>query len=343
MNTKNKTLNENQNQAEISNYLEEILNYEKNRYVRKGYGLFFAILICLSWFFILPKTAKYWWPKEIENEGRFYAVVLYANHEFWFIFCNFVMWVVYKLESPFFERYKVHDKEWPWKKNLEEWHKLIKETIFYLFINHVIFLPLFLIPYYYKNEAISRIDYQTLPGSFEVIIQTVFFMIVEDASFYWFHRFLHMDFIYPYIHKLHHKYVNTVSIGSEFAHPVEFVLGNVVTTSLGAIILGKRTHMFTYIMWMILRIAETTDGHCGYEFSWSPFRLLPMSAGSEFHNYHHLAFKGNYASFFTYWDRICNTVHQRYLEFVEKKKEIYKKKELEQNSQKKKENHNKIQ
>lgn len=322
-------------QVDNINSIEEILNYEKNRYVKKGYGLISAILICFSWFFIVPQTAKFWWPKEIKNEGKFYAVSVYANHEFWFIFCNIIMWIIYKLESPFFERYKVHDKEWPWKRNLSEWQKTIKETILYLFVNHMFFLPLMLLPSYIKNESFARVDFESLPGHLEVIAHTVFFMIVEDTSFYWGHRFLHMDFIYPYIHKIHHKYVNTVSISSEFAHPIEFMFTNLLTTGLGMVLLGKRTHLFTYLMWVVLRIAETTDGHCGYEFSWSPFRLLPMSAGSEYHNYHHLAFKGNYGSFFTVWDRVCNTVHHRYLEFIEKKKEIYKKIEIEESKNKK--------
>ena len=35
-----------------------------------------------------------------------------------------------------------------------------------------------------------------------------------------------------------------------------------------------------------MRVMETVDGHCGYEFSWSPYRLLPFSGSSEYHNFH---------------------------------------------------------
>ncbi len=335
MKTSNKTVSEDERiinsqiQTDRSTSLEEILNYEKNRYIRKGYGLIFAIIACLTWFFIIPNLSIYFWPKKIENEGMFYFITCYVNHEFWFIFTNIIMCIIYKLDHPFFERYKVHDKAWPWKKNLEEWHKTLKETIIMIFINHVIILPFVLLPNYISNESISRTDYNSLPSCLEVLLHTIFFMIVEDSSFYWIHRLLHMDFIYPHIHKVHHKFVNTVSIGAEYAHPIEYVFGNVLPTSLGALLLGKKAHLFTYLMWITLRIAETTDGHCGYELSWSPFRLLPMSAGSEFHNYHHLAFKGNYGSFFTIWDNLCNTVHDRYLIFIEKKKELYNKIQLE--------------
>lgn len=305
--------------------VEEILDYEKKRYVKKGFGLFFATFFTLTWFFIIPKLAKHLWPKKIENEGSFFFFSTYILHESIFIFNNFVMWIIYKLEWSFFERYKIHDKPWPWKEDPEKWNKLIKETITVLFVNQVIILPLLNIPYYIKNECPFRLEIDTLPSIFEVIWQTVFFMLVEDFSFYWSHRFLHWDKIYPHIHKLHHKHINTVSVASEFAHPVEFIFGNVLTSNLGPLLLGKKIHLYTYLMWMILRISETTDGHCGYEFSWSPYRLLPMSGSSEFHNYHHLNFKGNYGSFFTYLDRIFGTVNTKYHEFVEKKQEYVRK------------------
>lgn len=309
--------------ADIS--MEEILDYEKIRYERKGYGLVTAILVTLSWFLLVPRLAVHLWPHKIENEGVFFFLTSYVTHEGIFIMANMVLWIIYKLEWTFFERYKVHDKDWPWKEDLGKWNKLIKETVLLLFVNHVLILPLVTIGYYIKNESPFRMDFESLPSCFEVIWQTVFFMLCDDFSFYWSHRFLHWDRIYPYIHKIHHKYVNTVSIASEYAHPLEFIFGNVLTANLGPFLLGKRVHFFTALMWIVLRIAETTDGHCGYEFSWSPYRLLPMSGSSEYHNYHHISFKGNYASFFTYLDRVFGTVNVRYQEFVMKKKELAEK------------------
>jgi sterol desaturase/sphingolipid hydroxylase (fatty acid hydroxylase superfamily) len=305
--------------------IEEVLDYEKKRYVKKGYGIVFAILFTLSWFFGVPQIAKFIWPTKIENEGSFVFFSSYILHEFVFILNNFVMWAIYKLEWSFFERYKIHDKPWPWKEDPEKWNKLILETITLLFVNQVIILPLLLIPHYITNQSPYRCDLDSLPSVFEVIWQTVFFMLVDDFSFYWSHRFLHWDKIYPYIHKIHHKHINSVSVASEYAHPIEFIFGNLLTSNLGPIILGRKTHLFTYLMWVVLRISETTDGHCGYEFSWSPYRLLPMSGSSEFHNYHHLSFKGNYSSFFTYLDRVFGTVNVKYHEFVEKKKEYERK------------------
>lgn len=323
---------------EISKFnLEETLNYEKNRYKRKGYGLIFSIFIYLSWFFILPRLIKEIYPKKIDNEGKTLFLLSYLIHEFTFIFSNFVMWIIYKLEWDFFERYKVHDKEWPWKNPNEskKWKKLLKDTIILISINHLIILPLSGLYYYISNASPINMNYSDIPNNpLEIILQTFFFMLVEDFTFYWVHRILHLEIFYGKLHKMHHEYTNTISIASEYSHPIDFILGSIIPSSLGVLILGKKVHLVTYMMWLVMRIAETVDGHSGYEFSWSPFRLVPFSGGSEFHNFHHLNFKGNYGSFFTFWDRICNTVNKKYFSFLSKKSELYNKEYYNEKSKK---------
>lgn len=75
-------------------------------------------------------------------------------------------------------------------------------------------------------------------------------MLCEDFSFYWAHRLLHtFPFLYKKVHKIHHEFVNSVSISASYAHPVEYVLGNSVPTALGFMILGNKCHFITYLIW----------------------------------------------------------------------------------------------
>ena len=71
---------------------------------------------------------------------------------------------------------------------------------------------------------------------------------------------------------------------------------------------------------LTIRVFETIDGHCGYEFSWSPYRLLPMSGSAEYHNFHHSHNSGGFASFFTYWDTICGTNKDYFIHKSKKEK-----------------------
>lgn len=91
--------------------------------------------------------------------------------------------------------------------------------------------------------------------------------------------------------------------------------------AMGMKLLGNRVHFFTALMWTTIRIFETIDGHSGYEFSWSPYRLLPLSGSAKYHDFHHTNNIGNYGSFFTFWDTIMNTNKVYYKHLAKKEQE----------------------
>ena len=117
------------------------------------------------------------------------------------------------------------------------------------------------------------------------------------------------------MHKIHHKYNPTLFCAAAFAHPLELTFGNILPSGVGVILLGKRMHMTTVIGWFMARGYESNEGHCGYEFSWSPFRFVPFATGYGYHAYHHLTSVGNYSSFFSIWDTIfgTNSSYEKYL------------------------------
>jgi len=167
---------------------------------------------------------------------------------------------------------------------------------------------------------------EDLPDTVTLAGSIFFFMLCEDFCFYWTHRALHSKALYAAIHKMHHTHQTTVGIAAEYAHPVEFVLGNMLPTSVGPMILGPRAHMLTIFAWYTVRFGETLDGHCGYEFSWSPYRLIPFSGSAEYHDFHHSVNIGNYGSFFCIWDTVfgTNKVFYKHLEEREKEKALKK-------------------
>ena len=113
---------------------------------------------------------------------------------------------------------------------------------------------------------------------------------------------LHKPFFYTSIHKIHHEHKVSTSIAMMHAHPLEYVFGNVGPATLGVVILGKRMHLSSYMAWNFVRLCNSLDGHCGYDFTWVPFRLLPFKLDGQEHPYHHSENIGSYGSFLSVWD-----------------------------------------
>ena len=118
----------------------------------------------------------------------------------------------------------------------------------------------------------------------------------------------------------------SIGIASEYTHPVEYALGNLLPAAIGPILLGPKMHLVSVFAWYAVRVGESLDGHCGYEFSWSPFRLIPFSGSAEYHDFHHSSNVGNYASFFCVWDNIFNT-NKDFYEMLEERQSATKSKE----------------
>ncbi|KAE9461093.1 hypothetical protein C3L33_07030, partial [Rhododendron williamsianum] len=98
------------------------------------------------------------------------------------------------------------------------------------------------------------------------------------------------------------QYATPFGLTSEYAHPAEILfLG--FATIVGPAITGP--HLITLWLWMVVRVLETVEAHCGYHFPWSLSNFLPLYGGADFHDYHHRLLytkSGNYSSTFIYMD-----------------------------------------
>ena len=168
--------------------------------------------------------------------------------------------------------------------------------------------PFFLEPNADRHAFLPSLFEQAYPPWYIVVGQLLFFIVVEDALFYWVHRMLHeVPGLYARVHKKHHDFRSPITIAAEYAHPVETLLGNFVPFLTGPILWP--THPTVFAAWMAIRIFKTAEAHSGYAslpwqlFSWCPRWLT----SSRRHDFHHSENSGCYASFFTFWDWACGT------------------------------------
>jgi sterol desaturase/sphingolipid hydroxylase (fatty acid hydroxylase superfamily) len=148
---------------------------------------------------------------------------------------------------------------------------------------------------------------QELPSSFTIIWQLLLSSQIDDALFYWMHRFLHHKAIYRHIHKRHHEFHDTIGLATEFAHPVEDLLSSVIPTVAGPILLGS--HVIVLLLYSGLKLAQSIDAHSGYRFPFpiSPWSVLGIMDCSFAHNYHHSHNSGNYGGYTIFWDWLMGT------------------------------------
>jgi len=289
-----------------------------------GYSVI-SVLITLAFFYQPYTWRKALWSWVMSfSDNPFYVGVVGSMlvHTSAFIVMNTVMYVIYKMNHPFFEQFKVQKKSWPWQrgsKEREEWYALVIKALKLIAFNELIVVPILFTLNYPTTKKFNSMKIEDLPSWTTSLWQICLCMVIEDTSFYWLHRFMHWAPIYGRFHKVHHQYKTTVGIASEYSHPVDFVLSSAIPYSAGPLILG--VHTYTLWMWALLRTGETTDGHCGYEFPWSPYRLLPFSGSSSYHDYHHSHNVGNFSSFFTWWDHL-NGTNADYYKFLEKQEKL---------------------
>ena len=214
--------------------------------------------------------------------------------------------LLYRLGWGFFEQFKDNANPWPWQYD-PEFKAKVSHAVKVVLFNNLVLGVGFSYLGYRLGVVTFRIEQEELPSLAVFCCQVVFMVLCEDTMFYHSHRLLHHPSLYPYVHKQHHEFYDVICLSSEYAHPVEYILGNLVPVVLGAILLQGRAHMLSQLVFTILRLIETIESHGGYDFPWAVTRMLPWSVSSRYHNYHHLKNLGCYGSFFILWDSVYGT------------------------------------
>lgn len=147
------------------------------------------------------------------------------------------------------------------------------------------------------------------PPWWEIAWQLVFFIYLDDFLYYGMHRAMHTRWLYKRVHGWHHRIVTPWAVTGNYMHPVEFV-STAGVAMVGPLLLGS--HVVTVWAWFVWRQWEAAEGHCGYDFPWTPTHFFPGNDGAVHHDVHHARVRGNYAGFFTIWDRVFGTFAKGY-------------------------------
>lgn len=318
--SKDRTIENRARQGEFTNELSlsKILKYETHRYKKKGKYLIHSILLNILFFTLVPYIIQCYMPysDQIEGKGgKTHFIWTVATHTVVYLLVNGFYLILYYFQFPFIEQFKVVKEPWPWKEDWENFKPMLLETVKWSAFNIIFLMTGASYLSCYFDDCPHSFNKEDIPSGFTIFLQCTFCALCDDIYFYFGHRFFHTTSMYNLFHKTHHTHKVSLSFGAEFAHPVEYMTVNLISSFLGPSILGYRMHYSSYICWLIYITWEAHESHSGYEFPISLFDIVPFTNPAEFHIYHHLKFRGNYGGMFFFWDRILNSVNTAYMKY----------------------------
>lgn len=146
--------------------------------------------------------------------------------------------------------------------------------------------------------------------SWFVIPYWIILIIFHDTYFFFLHRFLHTKFMYKYVHKYHHASVHPSAWSAYNFHPVEAVLYTFAAIPIFFVDINIYALFFAIFYNDLLNFL----GHSGYElFEKKPKNIfLKYVVLVTYHDLHHSHNKGNFALYFSWWDKLFGTYDKKY-------------------------------
>lgn len=123
-----------------------------------------------------------------------------------------------------------------------------------------------------------------LPSHSERLVLFFAHVAINEVLFYYSHRALHTPALYRRIHKMHHEFPAPNALSALHAHPVEFLLSNLVPFTAGFVFFCP--HIFFALQWIVGACLGTQTHHCGYRLPW----IAESDAQPDMHDRHHREF-----------------------------------------------------
>ena len=151
-----------------------------------------------------------------------------------------------------------------------------------------------------------------------LVFSVVLWSFGLDTYFYWTHRFMHHPKFYKLFHMTHHRSHNPTPFTAYSFAPSEAVLVYLFVPIFFSIV---PMHDVAFVSAMLIQIVRNGIAPCGYEIfprGWVQHPILGLFTTVTHHDLHHEKGNGNYAFYFTFWDRVMGTEHADYTERFEK-------------------------
>lgn len=151
-------------------------------------------------------------------------------------------------------------------------------------------------------------------------------LFLHDTFFYWTHRAMHHPRLYRFFHRVHHESTDPSPLTSGAFHPSEAIVENALQFILPFVM---PLHFGVILVWQLFDLSNNVLAHLGYELypkGWVKLPILRYKTASVHHNMHHQLFHGNYALYFTWWDKWMGT---EFPDYEQRHEQIFERKHIQ--------------
>ncbi|TWW60728.1 cholesterol 25-hydroxylase [Takifugu flavidus] len=154
------------------------------------------------------------------------------------------------------------------------------------------------------------------PSCWQLVVEVSVCLLLFDAFFFAWHLFMHKTpWLYRSIHQAHHQQRQPFALTAQDAAGAE-LLSLLLLAMASARLVG--CHPLSETVFHLVNTWLAVEDHCGYNLPWALHRLLPLMGGAPYHQDHHIFFRGNYAPYFSHWDRLFGTYYSSVKEHYER-------------------------
>jgi len=124
------------------------------------------------------------------------------------------------------------------------------------------------------------------PALWIVVLQVVAMGLIVEVAFFSTHRWLHTRWLYRNVHHVHHRFRAPTAWSAQYAHPFEYVLGNIVPIGLPMVLVAP--DLLTILAFGVIALLNTQLVHSGYQLPFAPWTVP--------HDLHHYRVTVNYGT-----------------------------------------------
>jgi sterol desaturase/sphingolipid hydroxylase (fatty acid hydroxylase superfamily) len=165
-----------------------------------------------------------------------------------------------------------------------------------------------------KGNSTGIIAFNHEPAAWWVVgLEYVLYFFLFDTWFYWNHRLMHIEPIYTWVHKIHHRSTSPNLMTTLSVSPLESLINGGFVPLFTAVF---TVHADAMALIGPTNILMGLYVHSGYEFLprwWNKTWVTRWFITATFHDQHHKYFRWNFGGYTTIWDWICGTVRTNYL------------------------------